>query len=70
MYKRTTLDTVTLITIIVAITWRVIMEHIDAPVWMHCVEWGLIIFMFALVVLHFVFRSKEKKQEKAQDKGN
>lgn len=59
-----TIDIISLITVIVEIVWRLIMENISAPQWMHYVEWGLIVFIFVLVILHFVIRSKEKKQNK------
>ncbi len=62
-----TIDIISLITLIVEITWRIIMEKISAPQWMHYVEWGLIIFIFVLVILHFVVRSKEKKQNKGDN---
>ncbi len=59
-----TIDIISLITLIVEITWRVIMENISAPRWMHYVEWGLIILIFVLVILHFVVGSMEKKRNK------
>ncbi len=62
--KSKVLDTISIITLIIEIVWRFIMEKISAPQWMHYVEWGLIIFIFVLVILHFVFRSKENKQTK------
>ncbi len=56
------IDIISLITLIVEITWRIIMENISAPRWMHYVEWGLIIFIFVLVVLHIVFKRIEGKR--------
>ncbi len=61
------IDIVSLITVIVEIVWRLIMENISAPQWMHYVEWGLIVLIFLLVVLHFVIKSKEKKKGKGDN---
>ncbi len=58
-----TIDIISLITLIVEITWRVIMERISAPRWMHYVEWCLIIFIFVLVIVQIVIKSREKKQK-------
>ncbi len=60
--KLNALDIISLITLIVEITWRVIMESISAPQWMHYVEWGLIIFIFVLVVLHFILKCRGGKR--------
>lgn len=62
--KLDTLNTLTLITIIVAITWRVILEHVSFHRWMHIVEWVLIILMFVLAAVQLVYRNKEKKRNK------
>ncbi len=60
------LDTLSIITLIVEIVWRVIMERLAAPRWMHYVEWGLILLIFALVILHFFIRHQEKKQQQGK----
>ncbi len=60
------LDTLSIAVLIVEIIWRLSMERISAPQWMHHVEWGLIILIFVLVILHFVLRRKENKQNKGE----
>ncbi len=64
--KLTKLDVLSLIAIIVEVVWRVIMENISAPRWMHYVEWVLIILIFVMVVLELVSKSKRNKQEKQE----
>ncbi len=56
-----TLDALSIVVVVIEIVWRFIMEKISAPQWMHYVEWGLIILIFLLIVLHFISRRREKK---------
>ncbi len=62
--KWETIDKVSFLVIIVEVVWRVIMEKISAPQWMHYVEWIWIILIFVCIILQLHFKRKEKKQNK------
>ncbi len=61
---RKTLDILSILTIIVELVWRFVMESMSAPRWMHYVEWGLILLIFVLIVLQFHARRKEEKKDR------